>query len=187
MVETNRRRHIRVDGNLKVESQKISQEDYKKFKNNPKIIFIKAFDELSKTPEIQEVTLELLYKLIYQVNMKMDRILEILESKETGKRAFVESECTNISGSGMNLITNQRFAIGDIIAHRILLPIASQPHIYVLGKVTSIVKSDAEKKYNVSLTFVDLPEEDQDLIIRYVFNRQRELLKLSLDSSDSGK
>ena len=187
MVEEDQRRHVRVDCWLKVDCQKILQEDYKRLQNNPEIIFKNTFGELFKTPEIKEINLELLYKLIYQANLKMDRILEMLGSKDIGKHTSAESECVNISGSGMRFITNRRFAIGDVIALRIFLPIASQTRINVLGKVTSLEKSDIDKKYNIAVTFVGLPEGDRDMIIGYIFSRQREMLKLSFDSSDGGK
>ncbi|MBW2559671.1 MAG: hypothetical protein JRE40_02325, partial [Deltaproteobacteria bacterium] len=81
----NRRGYARVDDLLRVDYRKISPEEYERYGDNPDGIFKNIFGEPSKTPEIEEITLELLYKLIYQANLKMDRILEILESRDTDR------------------------------------------------------------------------------------------------------
>ncbi|MBU8911503.1 MAG: PilZ domain-containing protein [Desulfobacterales bacterium] len=184
MAEVKKRGHVRVDDILKVDYRQIAQEDYKRCKSKPEIIFNKTFGEPIKVPEIEGgVDLELLYKLIYQTNLKIDHILNILESKDTEKYTSAGSECINISGSGMRLAVNHRFLIGDIIAFRVFLPLSSRTWINVLGKVMSVTESesDSENRYSTAVKFIDLSEVDQEMIIRYVFKRQRELLRLGSD------
>lgn len=183
MNQENRRKHVRVDCTLKVDCQKISSDDYRRFEHNPEIIFRKTFHELLEIPDSDEITLELLYRQLYEVNLKMDCIMDLLEHRDTPTRKSVRTECVNISGSGLKCITNQRFATGDIVALRIFLPVAPLTRIHVLGEVTSLTKSETEQNYHAVITFVDIPEGDQDTIIGYVFNRQRELLKRSFDAS----
>jgi len=187
MKEEKQRGNVRVDDILKVDYRKISHKDYKKCENNPEVIFKNTFGEPSKVPEIEGkiegVNLELLYKLIYQTNLKIDRILDILETKDNERHASVGNECVNISGSGIKFATNHHFLIGNIIALRIFLPIdlVSGSWINVLGKVMSVAESDSENKYNTAVKFIDLPEDDREIIIKYVFKRQRELLRLGSD------
>jgi len=179
----NRREHVRVDCTLKVDCQRLSPDDYRRFQDNPEFIFKKTLHELPEIPEIDEVTLDVLYRLIYETNLKMDRILELLEQQDGTAHASIRVDCVNISGSGLKCITNRRFSIGDIVALRIFLPVASRPQIQVLGQVTSSEESQATDDYHVVISFVDIPEGDRDTIIGYVFNRQRELLKRSFDAS----
>ena len=183
MNRENRREHVRVDCALKVDCQRLSTDDYRRFRDNPEFIFKKTLHELPEIPEIDEVTLDVLYRLIYETNLKMDRILELLERQDGTAHASVRADCVNISGAGLKCITNRRFSIGDIVALRIFLPVASRTQIQVLGRVTSSEESQATDDYHVVISFVDIPEGDRDTIIGYVFNRQRELLKRSFDAS----
>ena len=183
------RGHARVEDILKVDYRKISQEDYKRWKSKPEVIFKNTFGELLKVPEIEEVTLEVLYKLIYQTNLKIERILDILESKDTERYASVSSEYANISGSGMKFVADRSFSIGDIIALRVFLPLTYRPWINVLGKVILLTDTepDSEHSYNVSVEFTGLSERDREMIIRYVFKRQRELLRFTSDVKANGR
>jgi hypothetical protein len=82
-----KREHVRVDDMLKVDYRKISQKDYSQCKGKQEIIFKNIFGKPFEAPQIEDVSLELLYKLIYQANLKIDRILDILESKDAEKYA----------------------------------------------------------------------------------------------------
>jgi len=187
MTKESSRGHVRVDDILKVDYLKVSKKDYKKCKSNPEVIFKNTFGAPIKVPEIEEKTegvdLELLYNLIYQANQKIDRILDMLESKNNETHAFAGSECINISGSGMRFAANHCFAIGDIIALRVFLPLAlaSRSSINVLGKVKSVTQTDSNNRYDTAIKFKDLCEDDREIIIRYVFTRQREILRISSD------
>ena len=180
-VELNHKKHVRVDDVLKVDYRKISQKEYSKCKGKPEIILKNIFGKPFEAPEIEEANLELLYKLIYQANLKIDRILNILESKDAEKYASVGNECVNISGSGMKFIANRSFSIGDIIALRLFLPLVSKTWINIFGEVVSVTESEPENKYSVAVKFKELSESDREIIIGYVFKRQRELLRRTSD------
>lgn len=179
------RKYIRVDNILKVDYKKISQEDYKKYKDRPIIIYKSIFGDPFKVPEIEEVDLKLLYELIYQTNLKMDRILDILESGRTEKYAVSEDENVNISGAGIRFVADQAFSIGDIIAIRIFLPLATQTQIDVLGEVRKVIEPERKSKYCIAVKFIELSEDDREMIIKYVFKRQREILRLTSDYTET--
>jgi hypothetical protein len=181
---TNRRRYARVDDLLRVDYRKISQKEYERYEGNPDGIFKNIFGEPLMVPEIEEIDLELLYKLIYQANQKMDRILEILESKDTARYASVGTEYVNISGSGMSFIANQSFSIGDILALKVFLPLVSNTSMTVLGKVMSSTELSPKEGYRTAVHFIGLSGEDREMIIRYVFKRQRELLRFTSDMKE---
>ncbi|MBW1938196.1 MAG: PilZ domain-containing protein [Deltaproteobacteria bacterium] len=180
--KVHRRKHIRVDNILKINYKKISQKHYIKHKDKPLIIYKNIFGEPFKTPEIEEVNLKLLYELIYQTNLKMDRILDMLEGKRTEKYAVSENENVNISGAGIRFAADQAFSIGDIIALRIFL--ATQTQINVLGEVRKVIESEKKGKYFIAVKFVELSENDREMIIKYVFKRQREILRLTSDHTE---
>ena len=114
----------------------------------------------------------------------MDRILKILEDTDTSPYASVGTEYVNISGSGMKFTADQMYGTGDIIALRIFLPLVSSTWITVLGKVVSSTELPTEGGYSTAVHFVGLPESDREMIIRYVFKRQRELLRVTSDMKD---
>ena len=175
------RKYLRVDNILKIHYKKVSQENYKKYRDRPIVIYKNIFGEPLKTPEIEEVDLRLLYELIYQANLKMDRILDILEDKRAEKYAVSKNENVNISGAGIRFIADQAFSIGDIIALRIFLPLATQTQIDVLGEVRKVTKSEKKGRYCIAVKFVELSEDDREMIIRYVFKRQREIIRITSD------
>ena len=176
------REHVRVDDVLKIDYRKISQQDYNECKTKPEIIFEKTFGKVFEAPKIENINLELLYKLIYHANLKIDRILNILESKDTERPESMSSESVDISGSGMKFIANQGFSVGDIIMLRVFLPlVSSQTWINILGEVVSATKSGIENRYDVTVNFKELSEIDREIIIGYVFKRQRELLRRNSD------
>ena len=131
-------------------------------------------------PDVEAVDLALLYKLIYQANLKMDRILDLLDNREKDRYESVGREGVNISGSGMKFIASRRFSPGDVIAIRTALHLPSKTRFNLLGKVTSVKAAGPENRYETCVTFVDLTEEDRKAIVKYVFQRQRELLRLSV-------
>ncbi|MBW2644623.1 MAG: PilZ domain-containing protein [Deltaproteobacteria bacterium] len=183
-IRVSQRGYVRVDDMLRVDYRKISQGDYESCENKPEIIFKNIFGEPFKAPEIEEANSELLYNLIYQANLKIDRILNILESRDSERYVSAGSECVSISGSGMRFVANRNFSIGDIIALRVFLPLVSRTWINVLGEVTSSAESGPENRYDVSVRFAELSEGDREMIVRYVFKRQRELLRLSSDAKN---
>jgi len=171
------RNYTRVDDILSVNHKKILHDEYNQFSNAPSMIFENIFGESFNIPELEDVSLKMLYDLMYRVSLKMDRILSTLESKRLGKYESTDDKLVNISGAGMRFVTDPIYAIGDLIALHFMLPLANQPIINVLGEVVKITESEQENKCNTSVKFSDLSEDDREVIIKYVFQRQRELLR----------
>ncbi len=171
------RSDVRVDDILKIDYKKISRDNYEKRQNAQEAFFADIFGNLYNTPEIDEVNNTLLYELLYQTNLKLDRILDILEGENGGKYRSTDYECVNISGSGMRFNTEQEFEVEDIVALRVYLPLVSQTHLNLLGKVRSVKETDTVGKYNISVTFIDIAEDVREKIIKYTFKKQRELLR----------
>jgi hypothetical protein len=162
-----------------VDYRKVSPEAYQQHQDKPEVILNDIFGAPFKVPGIDEVDLKLLYKLIYQTNLKMDRILDLLEGREKDGYESVARELVNISGSGMKFVTTRPFSIDDVIAMRTFLPLPSKTRLNLLGKVTSVSEAGPENRYEICVRFMDLTEKDRKAIVKYVFQRQRELIRLS--------
>jgi hypothetical protein len=178
-VKVTRRKYVRVDDVLKVDYQKVVPKAYQQHQNKPEVILNDIFGAPFKVPGIDEVDLKLLYKLIYQTNLKMDRILDLLENRDKDRYESVGREGVNISGSGMKFIATRTFSIDDVLAMRTFLPLPSKTQLNLLGKVTSVRETGPENRFEVCVRFVDLTEKDRKAIVKYVFQRQRELIRLS--------
>jgi len=176
-----RREFMRIDDLLRVDYRKISQQEFDRSSGKPEAIFRKVFGDPVIPPEIEEVDLKLLYNLIYQANLKMDRILEALETRDGSPYSSVDTEYVNISGSGMKFVSEQGYAIGDMIALKIFLPMVSNTWLTVLGRVVSSTELPRKEGYSTAVRFEGLSEDDREMIIRYIFKRQRELLRLTSD------
>ena len=171
-LQEDKRCNTRVEDILTIDYAKIPHIDHE----NTRKIFKDIFGELIKVPEIEDANLKLLYELLYQTSLQVNRILDILKNQEVKKYKTVEDR-VNISGSGIRFIADQDFLLNDIIALRIFLPLASQVCVHVLGKVTSSTQSKTKGRYSIAARFVDIPEIDSETIIKYVFKRQRDLLR----------
>ena len=171
------RSDVRVDDILKIDYKKISRDNYEKHQSTPGVVFAEIFGNLYNSPELEEVNNTLLYELLYQTNLKLDRILDILEGKNGRKYRSTDYECVNISGSGMRFNTEQEFEAGDIVALRVPLHLVCKTHLNLLGKVRSVKETDTLGKYNISVTFIDIAEDVREKIIKYIFKKQRELLR----------
>ncbi|MDD5722875.1 MAG: PilZ domain-containing protein [Syntrophales bacterium] len=171
-LQGDKRFNTRVEDTLTIDYAKIPHIDHE----NTRKIFRDIFGEFIKVPEIEDENLQLLYELLYQTSLQVNRVLDILKKQEVKKYKTVEDK-VNISGSGIRFIADQEFLLNDTIALRIFLPLASQVCVYVLGKVTFSAQSETEGRYNIAARFVDIPETDREAIIKYVFKRQRDVLR----------
>lgn len=171
------RENVRVDDILKIDYKKVSKDNYQKHQDEPEALFTNIFEESPEIPEVEEVDNKLLYELLYQTNLKLDRVLDILGEKEGEEYKTTDKELVNVSGSGIRFTSEQRSEIGDIVALRVPLYLVSQTRLNLLGKVVSVKEDVTPGKYNISVGFINLDEEDREKIIKYVFKRQRELLR----------
>lgn len=172
-----KRNHARVTGLLRFNYVPISQEHYDQNAENPHIIFEHTFGEIYKEPEIESVDLKTLFDFIYSIDSKINRVLFLLERESEQKLFSAPYKNINISASGLRFTANSSFDIGSIIAFRILLPLTIETPINVLGQVMSSVEKDENGSYEISVRFVNLSPRNTDIITKYVFKRQRELLR----------
>ena len=172
-----KRNHARVDDVLKISYRKIPSEEYARNETQSRLILEDTFGESRDIPEIEEISTALLYKLIYQLSLKVDRLIDMMESKQQHPYKTIFDERINISASGMRFMTDEEVQEGDIMALRIALPLAMATRLHVLAEVVSIQPPTDDQKRMVSVKFIDLSQEVKETITRYVFKRQRELLR----------
>ena len=134
-----------------------------------------------------------LVQLLSYIDKKMDMILfrqeEILKhltpSEQKGSINDT-GECIDISGTGLNILTDQNLK-KETILELLIEPIIYPPvHIVTLGKVlrTKATRKKERSGFEVSVRFTSINEDDREELIKYIFKRQRELISSRKKTDD---
>ncbi len=134
-----------------------------------------------------------LVKILFYLDQKIDKVLsnqeKILNKLDTAEEMFDVSEageCIDISGSGVHMFVTEELKPGSLLELTIEPPINPPIQIILLGKLSRICQSkDRENKdFEVSVTFTAINEDDRETLIKYIFQRQRELISSRKKSDD---
>jgi len=116
---------------------------------------------------------------------EIDRKLNIL------LRLMVENRLTdieqdlchevNLSGGGLRLTLPQQLNAGAKIGLEITLPLFPPIPLFTIAEVIRVVPSECSTEgtpfFETALKFIEIDEDDREMIIRYVFKRQRHTLR----------
>jgi len=85
----------------------------------------------------------------------------------------------NISASGMRFISNEAYEIGDFVEIHLILPMVPLLFVRLVGEVIrqKALTSAQIKRYAVAVKYLQVDNDTRDDIIRYLFRRQREVLR----------
>ncbi|OGP21362.1 MAG: hypothetical protein A2054_08200 [Deltaproteobacteria bacterium GWA2_55_10] len=126
------------------------------------------FDDIEPKPEENPK----LYELLFDINQK----LNILINHVSEKNGFniPEAREVNISGGGLRFLSNDKFESGDRLVLKTFLP----TYAHVIRLRCEVVRCEpGGKGYEVAVKYTDLDETTRDKIIKYIFARQRKLLR----------
>ncbi len=135
----------------------------------------------------------LLVKILFRLDQKLDIVLarqdEILKkitSQDHEEDIYETGECIDISGTGVNMLVSENLSEETLLELNIEPPIHPAIQIIALGKVTRVCPSrDKEKSgCEISVVFSAINEDDREALIKYIFQRQQELIS-SRKRSDS--
>lgn len=127
----------------------------------------------------------LLVKILFRLDQKIDIVLarqdEILKkitSQDYEEDKYETGECIDISGTGVYMLVSENLSNEVPLELMIEPPIHPAIQIIALGKVTRVCPSrDKEKSgYEVSVAFTAINEDDREALIKYIFQRQSELI-----------
>lgn len=118
------------------------------------------------------------------LNEKLDTILEYVgrgKAPSGLSRSLLGLSLTfvNISAGGMSFISKKGYNAGDVLSMRMVLPETPPISLHIYGEVifSKVVKND----FDVNVSFVYMTNEIRNDIATFVFNREREILKASLE------
>ncbi len=148
----------------------------------------KEADALSfdwSTIEDEEDFDPVLVKILFRLDQKIDIVLarqdEILKKitfQDHEEDVFETGECIDISGTGVYMLISENLSKEISLELMIEPPIHPAIQIIALGKITRVCPSrDKEKSgYEISVAFTAINEDDREALIKYIFQRQHELI-----------
>lgn len=181
--EHERRSFFRIQDHLVVEFRQLTSEDFTKQKD---IIQFNSTRVIDKTKEIHLLTdkelkseNEELYTFMRIMNKKLDTILDLLSKSQYGEiYQNVQTEII-LSGAGVQFESHIPLHTGDYTELKIIVPLFPYPKITILCQVvrTESVQGGAEGIFSVAMKFLVINEKDRDLLINYIFEKEREYLR----------
>jgi len=81
----------------------------------------------------------------------------------------------NISGAGICFENDMPFTTGDILEMRLMLEDAYHGVIAICVKVLRVEK--LAKNYRIAVNYVDMSEDIREIIVAFVFKRERTLIQ----------
>jgi hypothetical protein len=117
------------------------------------------------------------------IDRKLDAIIHLLTSKTN----LFESRYLNVclSGSGIQFISSTEFKENSFVELHIILPRFPNYRVAVLGKVirsSKCAQCELDDSWDTGLAFTAIREKDRDLLINYIFSKERESLRAKQDA-----
>ena len=85
----------------------------------------------------------------------------------------------NISGAGLQFECDSPLSQGVYVELKVVIPVFPYPKITALCEVVRAqgLQSDAMGRFRIALKFLVINEKDRDILINYIFVREREHLR----------
>lgn len=109
----------------------------------------------------------------YRLKIVLPVEIKILDDKEDSP--ILKGYSIDISGNGLRLNIDQKLDVNSMIKCNIKL--SSNESVSVKGRVVrASLDNKFAYKYDIGISFVDIPSATQDRIVKFVFEKQRELI-----------
>jgi plasmid maintenance system antidote protein VapI len=108
------------------------------------------------------------------INTKLNSIIRMLSMHHEGFDQLPLKK-VNISGGGISFSADTPFSPGDIIEFKLILTMQYPLSLFLYGEV--VESSIHNPEYNTFVQFVAIDDFIRDEIIRFVFEKEREILR----------
>jgi hypothetical protein len=127
--------------------------------------------DIKGLPDVQD---QVLSGWLTMLNAKLDTIIRLLTIHKEGFDCMPFKYVT-ISGSGMSFTSLEPFALGDILEIKLMLFMSQSVALYVYGEVRQT--ESLQNVHYISVQFTGTDDAIRDEIIRFVFEKEREILR----------
>jgi hypothetical protein len=163
------REYSRVDGYLPIDIRIVPEEERLTVRSRTSLE--NALTEYGDLPEPHEKALADCLRIL---NAKLDTIIKLLAFQARGYCALKHEE-VNISAGGLSTFAVGDFHTDEIVEIRLILPTAPYVVFYIYGSVVGIEEIEGRQLISAEFTLID--EDIREQIVKYVFERQREILR----------
>ncbi|HOO38281.1 MAG TPA: PilZ domain-containing protein [Deltaproteobacteria bacterium] len=120
---------------------------------------------------------------LWEMNRKLDLLIHMYLAEDFKDLMGTSPRDVNISASGIRFITDDEFELGDVVEVKMILPMVPLLFIRFVGDVIRLksVTSYETPRSAATIQFLQVDPETKDDIIRYLFRRQRELIRMRQD------
>jgi hypothetical protein len=179
-----RRSFFRIHDRLIVEFRQITPEDFTKLKNVIQYNSTQIIDKIMETHLLADRELkgenEEIFAYSRMMNKKLDMIIELLSKSLYGEIYHSVQTEINLSGAGVQFESHIVLKEGDYTELKIVVPIFPYPKITALCQVVrteSVQGSSTANNFRIAMEFLVINEKDRDLLINYIFEKEREYLR----------
>ncbi|MEW6220309.1 MAG: PilZ domain-containing protein [Thermodesulfobacteriota bacterium] len=163
------REYLRVDAQIPLAVRRVPASEVR-----PRRARLAGEAFLSEWHTVPEVEDKRLNDWLVMLDAKLNAIISMLSFQDQGFHALPVC-AVNISGGGMGFATAEAYSPGETLELKLILPFTPPVGLYVYGQV---VKSEpAAEGHLTAIQYQNMDEEIRDDIVRYVFERERELLR----------
>jgi hypothetical protein len=177
--EDERREFFRISDRLLVEFKQVTYEESLILERNLRQTLSSQestrhhLSELPTTPAF----IRDLYSYLDVLDKKLNTIIDVLSKKDEAFRSRYLD--VDISGAGIRFLSETRLDEGGYLELRIVLPCFPDERISALGKILRVRPSSATNAegFETAVSFASIGEKDRDLLIGYIFSKERERLR----------
>ncbi len=136
------------------------------------------YSELSSLPEIGDAHLSVWLKTI---NAKLDAVMRMIAIFQGGFQSLPVKMVT-LSASGMDFLSETDISVGAVLEIKVILfslpPVAVQIYAEVLSS------ERRHEQFRIALKFQEMDEPIRNEIVRFVFEKEREILRAKRGEKD---
>ncbi len=180
------REYFRIEDRLPIEFRSVGPEEFARLEDI--IRYNPACTPMDKSREMhfpgcaasQEKDRDSgLYAYLRVLERKLDMILDLLGPGEYGEPYKALYTSVNISGAGIKFASHEPLSEGERVELRVALPLAPYSRISTLCEVVRAepLAEREGKEWLIALKFLVVNDFDRDVLVNYVFAKEREKLR----------
>ncbi|MDY7032361.1 MAG: PilZ domain-containing protein [Thermodesulfobacteriota bacterium] len=193
---TQRRNFVRIEDSLPCVYTVLSRDDYEKStkdylnrypdKSEIQSLLSKIWHHEREVGDEANETEMVFVQLLINIDRKLSMVLDVLNQEKKIPMEGREARVIDMSGSGVKFFCKEVLALEQLLKIEMVLPTFPVSPITVFGDVTRVEKedNDGESGFNIIVQFTTINEDNRDSLIRYIFQRQREILRATRGNKD---
>jgi hypothetical protein len=181
-----KRGYFRLKEDLSIEFREIDQSDFDNvkermaFESGKLLLEEKLWKSEGRESSQKEREYGLLISYIQIIEKKLDKILERMEEKNGGPSFSKSLRTIDISGSGVRFLSQKRPG-RPYLELVISIPRIHPRKIRTIAEIVRVgeKKTGEHTSWEIAAKYLEIAEEDRDVLISYIIDREREAIKKS--------